>query len=75
VVHDERTAIGEVPRRARQVMFMLPKKTEDDDLAGVSALMKAIPGSTAQSPAKRGAKKTKRPRLAKRRAKNPRGKR
>ncbi len=46
IIHDERTAIGQVPRRARQLIFSLPKKTEEDDLAGVSALMKAIPGST-----------------------------
>lgn len=43
IIHDEQTAIGEVPRRARTLIFKLPKKTEEDDLAGVSELMKAIP--------------------------------
>ena len=43
IVHDEQTAIGDVPRRARRLIFGLPKKTEEDDLAGVSELMKAIP--------------------------------
>lgn len=43
IVHDEQTAIGEIPRRARQLMFAVPKKTEEDDLAGVSEIMKAIP--------------------------------
>ncbi len=43
IVHDEQTAIGEVPRRARRLIFNLHKKTEEDDLAGVSELMKAIP--------------------------------
>ncbi len=48
IVHDEQTAIGEVPRRARRLIFNLPKKTEEDDLAGVSELMKAIPQSINQ---------------------------
>lgn len=43
IVHDEQTAIGDVPELARKVMYMFPRKTEDDDLAGVSALMHAIP--------------------------------
>jgi putative ABC transport system ATP-binding protein len=43
IVRDEQTAIGEVPRRARRLIFNLPRKTEEDDLAGVSELMKAIP--------------------------------
>ncbi len=45
IVHDEQTAIGEVPRRARRLIFSLPKKTDEDNLAGVSELMKAIPKS------------------------------
>ncbi len=43
VVHDEQTPIGEVPAIARRVMYLFPRKTEDDDLAGVSALMGALP--------------------------------
>jgi len=43
IVHDERTPIGQVPRLARRSMQLFPRKTEEDDLAGVSALMKAIP--------------------------------
>lgn len=43
IVHDEQTAIGEVARHARK-MYSMPSKTEEDDLAGVSALMKARPG-------------------------------
>jgi putative ABC transport system ATP-binding protein len=43
VVHDEQTAIGQVARRARKVLYTLPVTTEEDDLAGVSALMKALP--------------------------------
>jgi putative ABC transport system ATP-binding protein len=43
IVHDEQTAIGEIAATARKVMFTIPTKTEEDDLAGVSSLMKAIP--------------------------------
>jgi ABC-type methionine transport system ATPase subunit len=44
VVHDEKTTVGEVPTRARKLMYTMPQaKTEEDDLAGVSALMNALP--------------------------------
>lgn len=38
--HDEKTKLGEVGNFVRQVMYKVPEATEDDDLAGVSALMK-----------------------------------
>lgn len=44
VVHDEQTEPGKVPARARRLISQQPKTTEDDDLAGVSALMSALPG-------------------------------
>lgn len=44
IVYDQETPIGQVPRIARRIITMFPRKTEDDDLAGVSALMKAVPG-------------------------------
>ncbi len=43
IVHDEKTPIGEVPRLARRVMYLFPRKTEEDDVAGVSALMHVLP--------------------------------
>ncbi len=46
IVHDEKTALGQVARTARRVLYTLPVTTEEDDLAGVSALMKALPGTT-----------------------------
>jgi len=46
IVHDEQTAIGEIATTARKVMYTLPVKTEEDDLAGVSSLLKAIPPRT-----------------------------
>jgi putative ABC transport system ATP-binding protein len=56
IVHDEQTAIGEVAATAKRIMFTVPETTEEDDLAGVSALMKGVPHddikSTSQKPAK-----------------------
>lgn len=57
IVHDEQTAIGEVAATARKIMFTIPTKTEEDDLAGVSSLMKAIPSS--EKPAAKSAAKKK----------------
>lgn len=45
IVHDERTKIGEVAPVAKRVMYGAPKTSEEDDLAGVSALMTAVPGA------------------------------
>jgi putative ABC transport system ATP-binding protein len=45
IVNDERTEIGKVAKTARRVMYTIPTTTEEDDLAGVSALMNAIPDS------------------------------
>lgn len=57
IVHDEQTAIGDIARTARKAISMLPVKTEEDDLAGVSSLMKAIPGSDKEEPKKPSSKK------------------
>ncbi len=57
IVHDEATAVGEVPARARRIMYMEPKKTEEDDLAGVSAMMNAFPGKESAPEKKQKARK------------------
>ncbi len=44
IIHDEKTKVGEVAEGAHKMIVFVPHKTEDDDYAGVSALMKAIPG-------------------------------
>jgi putative ABC transport system ATP-binding protein len=46
IVHDEQTAIGEVASTAKKIMFTVPTKTEEDDLAGVSVLMKSVPDAS-----------------------------
>jgi putative ABC transport system ATP-binding protein len=43
IIHDEKTALGQVASTARKVLYTLPTTSEEDDLAGVSALMKALP--------------------------------
>ena len=43
ILSDEKTAIGRVAPSVRKHMYAISEKTEEDDLAGVSALMEAIP--------------------------------
>lgn len=43
IIHDEKTALGRVAPRARKVLYTIPTTSEEDDLAGVSALMKGVP--------------------------------
>ncbi|GAC1503030.1 MAG: ABC transporter ATP-binding protein [Candidatus Saccharimonadales bacterium] len=72
IIHDEKTALGQVAKRARRVLYTLPTTSEEDDLAGVSALMKAIPSKIAPRPKRKPAsaksKSTKRAKPAKRSA-------
>lgn len=71
VIHDEKSKVGEIPKILQRSMYFVSKKTEHDDLAGVSELMKNIPGDldedkpkkkpTKRKPRKkRATKKTKR---------------
>ncbi|MEI7683223.1 MAG: ABC transporter ATP-binding protein [Candidatus Saccharibacteria bacterium] len=56
IVYDEETDVGKVPARARRLIYSpTAKKSEEDDLAGVSALMSAVPNkeTTKKKPAKR----------------------
>jgi putative ABC transport system ATP-binding protein len=43
IVYDEKTQLGRVANRARKVMYTLPATTDEDDVAGVSTLMHALP--------------------------------
>ena len=43
IIHDEKTALGQVASTAKKVLYRVPLTSEEDDLAGVSALMKALP--------------------------------
>jgi putative ABC transport system ATP-binding protein len=44
IIHDEQTEIGQIAHLARSSMF-ITRRSEDDDIAGVSELMKAIPAA------------------------------
>lgn len=70
VVQDQQTPLGEVPRLARRVMYLYPRKSDEDDLLGVSELMKTIPAKPAPVRRKRKptAKKTSKKRTAKRKS-------
>ena len=62
IIHDEKTVLGQVASTARKVLYSVPATSEEDDLAGVSVLMKALPDkpsdrSKRKSPAKSKAKK------------------
>jgi putative ABC transport system ATP-binding protein len=59
IVHDEKTAIGEVAATARKVMYTIPAKTIEDDLAGVSALMGALPAKELEHVPRKSVKKHK----------------
>ncbi len=58
VVGDEQSAIGTVPRSIQKKMYFMSKKTLDDDLAGVSAMMGAFPEKDS---AKKVSKRQKKP--------------
>jgi len=44
IIHDEQNKIGEIPGILKRSMYFVSKKSVEDDAAGVSALMKTIPG-------------------------------
>ncbi|HVU59603.1 MAG TPA: ABC transporter ATP-binding protein [Candidatus Saccharimonadales bacterium] len=57
ILRDEQTTIGQVAPSARRSMYFLPQKTEEDDIAGVSVLMDAIPEHEPAAPPRRPAKR------------------
>jgi putative ABC transport system ATP-binding protein len=61
IIADEQSAIGEVPDTARRSMYFMPRTTVEDDLAGVSALMSAIPDTPEKKPGKKKSKSKKKP--------------
>ena len=57
IIHDEKTALGQVAATARKVLYTLSTTTEEDDLAGVSALMMALPNKPVERPLRKAAKR------------------
>ena len=43
IIQDEKNVVGQVARTAFKQMYNVPETTAEDDLAGISALMKALP--------------------------------
>ena len=64
IIHDEKTSLGRVAARARKVLYTLPTTSEEDDLAGVSALMKALPDKPAAKPKRKSRSRAKSKRRA-----------
>lgn len=58
IVKDEKTALGQVAKTAKRVMYTPQTKTEDDELAGVSTLMEAVPDKPVKQSRARSKKKT-----------------
>lgn len=64
IVRDESTKVGEVAKSAKQTVVFVPKDIEEEELAGVSALISSIPKHGDNEPRKRAkARKPKKPRL------------
>ncbi len=62
IIHDEKTALGQIAATARKVLYTLSTTSEEDDLAGVSALMMALPSKpAARTPRKTVKRKTAKP--------------
>lgn len=62
IIQDEQTTVGEVAHTAAQQMYTVATKTAEDDLAGVSVLMKALP----QKESKKAVDGVKRPKKSRR---------
>jgi putative ABC transport system ATP-binding protein len=59
IIHDEKTVLGQVASTARKVLYTVPATTEEDDLAGVSVLMKALPDKSSDRPKRKASAKSK----------------
>ena len=69
IVADEQTALGEIPTALRRSMYFMPKRTVDDDLAGVSTLMQSMQDKEEPAKPKKTTKKAPKKRTYKTRKK------
>lgn len=60
IIHDEKSKIGDIPNILQRSMYFVTRKTAEDDAAGVSALMKNIPGDLDETKPKAKKRKTRR---------------
>jgi len=63
IVRDEKTKIGEIAKSAEQTVVFVPKDIDEEELAGVSAMISEIPKHGDDKPHKRKPSKRK-PRVA-----------
>lgn len=49
IIQDEKTDLGQVAKTARRQLYNVPRKTEEDDLAGVSLLMSMMPDKSQEA--------------------------
>ncbi len=62
IIHDEKSKIGDIPGILQRSMYFVSRKTAEDDAAGVSALMKAMPDKDGPKKSKRKRRKAPRKR-------------
>jgi len=67
IIGDEKTAVGQLARGVRRVYYSRHKITDDDVMAGVSALMKKVPGKEITTKLKRSKTKIKKRKVPSRR--------
>lgn len=59
IIEDEKTSLGEVAKTAKKRLYSVAKKTVEDDLAGVTLLMKTLPENEVRATARAGRAKAK----------------
>lgn len=69
IVNDEQSVVGELPTTIKKRAYFIPRKTQEDDLAGVSALMESGAGETGVEARPEPAKKKRKRRATSYRAK------
>lgn len=74
IVNDEQSVVGELPETIKRRAYFVPRKTVEDDLAGVSALMESMPDKALKPNPKTAKKAAKKPRVKKYSSKSPRKK-
>jgi putative ABC transport system ATP-binding protein len=66
IVGDEKTSIGEMAKHARRIFFRKPRTNDNDITAGVSAMLKDIPGQEVTAAGKKRKAKGRKKSLARR---------
>lgn len=65
IVNDEQSVIGQLPETIKRRAYFVPRKTVEDDLAGVSSMMENIPDESSKKSIKSRKKSTRKSRVKK----------